>query len=46
MWQKLKLEKPNIATNRISKPSLTTTIETHSKIDTATIEGDNQMAVI
>jgi len=46
MWQKLKLEKPNIATNTISKPSLTTIIEKHSKIDTTTIKVDNQMAVI
>jgi hypothetical protein len=46
MWQKLKLEKLNIATNTISEPSLTIVIETHSKIDTATIEVDNQMAVI
>jgi len=46
MWQKLKLEKPNIVINTISEPSLTTVIETNSKIDTTTIKVDNQMAVI
>jgi hypothetical protein len=30
----------------ILKPSITTVIETHSKVDTTTIEVDNQMEVI
>jgi hypothetical protein len=30
MWQKLKLEKPNITTTVISKPSVAIAIETHS----------------
>jgi hypothetical protein len=38
MWQKVKLERPNITTKVISKPSVTIVIETHSKVDTATIE--------
>jgi hypothetical protein len=46
MWQKLKLEKPNITTKMISKPSVTTVIETHSKVDNTTIKVNNQMATI
>jgi hypothetical protein len=46
MWQKLKLEKPNIATKTILEPSLAIIIETHSKVDITTIEVDNQMAII
>ncbi len=46
MWQKLKLQKPNIDTKTTIKPSLAIEIETHSKVDTPTIEVDNQMAII
>jgi hypothetical protein len=46
MWQKLKLEKPNIATKVISEPNVATMVETHSKLNTTTIEVDNQMAII
>jgi DNA-binding protein YbaB len=46
MWQKLKPEKPNIDTKVISKPNLTTMIETHSKDDIVAIEVNNQMAII
>jgi hypothetical protein len=46
MWQKIKPEKPNITTKVMSKPSVTIMIKTHSEIDTATIEVDNQMVVI
>ncbi len=37
MWQKLKPEKPNITIKGISKPSVATMIETHSKVLTAII---------
>jgi hypothetical protein len=46
MWEKLKLEKPNIATKVISEPNVTTMVETHSKLDTITVEVDNQMVII
>jgi len=46
MWQKLKPRKPNITTKSISKLSLTIVIETHSEIDTTTIEINNQMTLI
>jgi hypothetical protein len=46
MWQKLKLEKPNIVTKQISKPNVAIVFETQSKLNTTTIEVDNQMAVI
>jgi len=46
MWQKLKLEKPNITTKVILKPNVIIVVETHSKVDIATIEIDNQMVVI
>jgi hypothetical protein len=46
MWQKLKLEKPNIATKMILEPNVATMVETHFEIDTTTIELDNQMVVI
>jgi hypothetical protein len=46
MWHKLKLEKPNIATEVILKPNVATMVETHSKLNITTIKLDNQMAVI
>ncbi len=46
MWHKLKPKKPNINTKVILEPSVATMTETPSKIDTATIEVDNQMAII
>ncbi len=46
MWQKLKLEKLNITTTKISKPSVATMVDTHSKLDTTTIEVNNQMEII
>jgi uncharacterized protein YggU (UPF0235/DUF167 family) len=45
-WRKLKPEKPNIAIKVMSKPSVATVIETHSKVDTTTIEVDNRMTII
>jgi hypothetical protein len=45
MWQKLKPEKPNIATKQISQP-IAIMVETHSKLDTIAIEVDNHMAII
>jgi hypothetical protein len=41
MWQKLKLEKLNVTTKVISKPSVATMVETHTKVDIAAIEIDN-----
>jgi hypothetical protein len=35
-WQKLKLEKPNIATKQILEPSVAIVVETHIKLDTTT----------
>jgi hypothetical protein len=46
MWEKPKLEKPNIAIEMISEPNVATMVETHSKLDTTTIEVDNQMVII
>jgi hypothetical protein len=46
MWQKLKQKKPNIATKQMSKPNVTTMVETHYELDTIVIEVDNQMAII
>ncbi len=46
MWQKLKLEKPNIATKVILKPNVATVMETHFEVDIATIEESNQMVVL
>ncbi len=46
MWQKLKPEKPNITTKVISEPSVATMVETHSKVNIATLEVNNQMAII
>jgi len=37
MWQKLKPEKPNIATKKISEPSVAIVVETHSELDTLVI---------
>jgi hypothetical protein len=41
MWQKLKLVKTNITTKVISKPSVTTVIQTHTKVEIVAIEVDN-----
>ncbi len=46
MWQKLKPKKLNITTKHISKPSIVTMVELHSKLNTITIEVSNQMVVI
>jgi len=46
MWQKLKPKEYNIITKVISKPSVATMIETHSEVDTTTIEVDNYMVII
>jgi hypothetical protein len=46
MWQKLKLEKLNITIKVMLKPSVTTIIETHSKVDITIIDVDNQMVII
>jgi hypothetical protein len=35
MWQKLKLEKPNIINKIISKPNVTKVVETHSEVNIA-----------
>jgi hypothetical protein len=43
---KLKPEKPNITIKAISNFNVATMIETHSKVNTTTIEVDNQMVVI
>jgi hypothetical protein len=42
MWQKLKLEKLNIATKHILKPNVPIMVETHSKLNTTAIEVDNR----
>ncbi len=46
MWQKLKLEKPNIATKVMLEHNVAIVVKTHSKINTTSIEVDNQMVVI
>jgi hypothetical protein len=46
MWQKLKLEKPNIATQVILDFNVAIVVETHSKVDTVVIKVDNYMVVI
>jgi hypothetical protein len=46
MWQKPKLEKPNITIKVILEPSVAIVIETHFEVNTIIIEVDNQMAVI
>ncbi len=38
---KTKVRKPNIFIKAISKPSVATMTETHSKVDTAAIKVDN-----
>ncbi len=43
MWQKLKVEKPNIRTKQILKPSVAIVVETHSELNTITIKVNNQM---
>jgi hypothetical protein len=45
MWQKLKLEKPNISSKVISKPSVATVVESRSEISNVAIESNNQMVV-
>jgi hypothetical protein len=46
MWQKLKPKEYNIITKVISKPNVATMIETHSEVDTTTIEVDNYVVII
>ncbi len=46
MWQKLKVEKPNILTKQILKPNVAIMVETHSELNTVAIEVNNQMVVI
>ncbi len=46
MWQKLKLKKPNIATKVMLEHNVAIVVKTHSKINTTSIEVDNQMVVI
>jgi hypothetical protein len=41
MWQKLKQEKPNIATKEISEPNVAIVVETHSGLHTTLIEVNN-----
>jgi len=41
MWQKLKLEKPNIAIKQMSESSVAIMVETHFKLDTIVIEVNN-----
>jgi hypothetical protein len=43
---KIETKKPNIATKHMSKPSVATMVETHSKQDIATIKVNNQMVII
>jgi hypothetical protein len=42
MWQKLKLEKPNVISKMISKSSVATMVETHFEIDISIIKVDNK----
>jgi hypothetical protein len=46
MWQKIKLEKPNVVTKVILEPSVIIVVETHFKIDITTVKVDNHMAII
>jgi len=46
MWQKLKLEKSNIATQVILESNVAIVVETHSKVDTVAIKVDNYMVVV
>ncbi len=41
MWQKLNLEKLNIITKQISKPSVAIMVETHVELDITIIKVDN-----
>jgi hypothetical protein len=41
MWQKLKLEKPNISSKVILKPNVAIVVETHFELNMVTIEVDN-----
>jgi hypothetical protein len=41
MWQKPKLEKPNITIKVILEPSVAIVIETHIEVNTIIIEVDN-----
>jgi hypothetical protein len=43
---KTEARKPNITTKVISEPNVATVVETNFKLDTTTIEVDNQMAII
>jgi hypothetical protein len=46
MWQKLKLEKPNITIKVISKLNVATMTKSRFEINTIVIKVDNQMVVI
>jgi len=46
MWQKLKLEKSNIATQVILEFNVAIVVETHSKVDTVAIKVENYMVVV
>jgi hypothetical protein len=46
MWQKLKVEKPNILTKQILKPSVAIVVETHFELNIIAIKVNNQMVVI
>jgi hypothetical protein len=46
MWQKLKLEKPNISTKQILELSVATMVKTHFELYIIVIEVNNQMEVI
>jgi hypothetical protein len=41
MWQKLKLEKPNIIIKQILEPSVVIMVKTYSKLNTTAIEKNN-----
>ncbi len=41
MWQKLKIEKPNITVKVVLEPSVAIVIKTHFKVDTTSIEVNN-----
>ncbi len=46
MWQKLKPEKPIITIKWMTEPNVAIMVETHSELNTSTIEVDNQIAII
>ncbi len=46
MWQKLKPKNPNIIIEVIIEHNVALVVKTHFEIDIATIEVNNQMAII